>query len=135
MEIKQIQFNRGEQVEGTKKWCRRRGIEEQRFYEIIKLRRQFQDLLADCGIIETISDTSATMSSGERAIRHGELRQLRQMRKEHKMEAPRKRKLLKYDPWMNENDDEDDGKTMDLRDVEFRLAHDSSKINVSQFET
>lgn len=30
---------------GTKKWCKRRGLEEQRFYEMMKLRNQFKELL------------------------------------------------------------------------------------------
>lgn len=29
----------------SRKWCRRRGLEEQRFYEMIKLRTQFKELL------------------------------------------------------------------------------------------
>jgi len=29
----------------SRKWCRRRGLEEQRFYEMIKLRAQFKELL------------------------------------------------------------------------------------------
>jgi len=29
----------------SRKWCRRRGLEEQRFYEMTKLRAQFKDLL------------------------------------------------------------------------------------------
>ena len=29
----------------SKKWCQKRGLEEQRFYEITKLRTQFKDLL------------------------------------------------------------------------------------------
>ena len=125
LEMKQARFNR-DNVESTKTWCRRRGLEEQRFYEITKLRNQFQDLLNDCGLTEMV-DTSQ-MSSGERAIRHGELRQLREVRRAHKREAPKKRKLLKSDAL--EDDDVDD-KSVDIRDVEFRLTHDSGKINVS----
>ena len=30
---------------GTRKWCRRRGLEEQRFYEMSKLKQQFKELL------------------------------------------------------------------------------------------
>ena len=30
---------------GTKKWSRRRGLEEQRFYDMTKLKTQFKDLL------------------------------------------------------------------------------------------
>ena len=33
---------------GTKKWCKRRCLEEQRFYEMTKLKRQFRDLLKVC---------------------------------------------------------------------------------------
>ena len=29
----------------TRKWCKRRGLEEQRFYEMSKLKRQFEELL------------------------------------------------------------------------------------------
>lgn len=29
----------------SRRWCRRRGLEEQRFYEMTKLRSQFKDLL------------------------------------------------------------------------------------------
>jgi hypothetical protein len=29
----------------SSRWCRRRGLEEQRFYEMTKLRRQFKQLL------------------------------------------------------------------------------------------
>lgn len=29
----------------SRQWCRRRGLEEQRFYEMTKLRKQFKDLL------------------------------------------------------------------------------------------
>lgn len=131
LELKQARFNRHEHAENTKQWCRRRGLEEQRFYEITKLRNQFEDLLRDCGLMETVE--MGELSSGERAIRHGELRQLKELRKAHKMEAPRKRKLLKSDPWgLDDGMNEDvDDKTVDIRDVEFRLSHDPSKISVS----
>ncbi|ETN59898.1 ATP-dependent RNA helicase [Anopheles darlingi] len=116
--------------ENSKTWCRRRGLEEQRFYEITKLRNQFQDLLQDCGLMEAQS-SAEHLSSAERAIRNGELRQLKELRKAHRMEAPRKRKLLKSDIWGAGEEDGDgtegDGR-VDIRDVEFRLSHDTSKI-------
>ena len=46
LEIKHT--NSGEVRSGSstsKKWCKRRGLEEQRFYEMTKLRTQFKDLL------------------------------------------------------------------------------------------
>ncbi|XP_052863354.1 probable ATP-dependent RNA helicase DHX34 [Anopheles cruzii] len=135
LELKQNRSEYGRQDdddrrgESSKTWCRRRGLEEQRFYEITKLRNQFQDLLQDCGLMEVQSNEN--LSSAERAIRNGELRQLKELRKAHRMEAPRKRKLLKsQDPWsMGAEDDGDaDGGRVDIRDVEFRLSHDASKL-------
>ncbi|XP_058062479.1 probable ATP-dependent RNA helicase DHX34 [Anopheles bellator] len=134
LELKQNRSEYGRQDdddrrgESSKTWCRRRGLEEQRFYEITKLRNQFQDLLQDCGLMEVQSNEN--LSSAERAIRNGELRQLKELRKAHRMEAPRKRKLLKsQDPWSMgaEDDGEADGR-VDIRDVEFRLSHDASKL-------
>lgn len=126
LDLKQEGFGRQRQdVQSTHAWCRRRGLEEQRFYEMTKLRNQFEDLLRDCGLIEAKVATS--MTSSERAIRHGELRQLKQLRREHKMEAPRKRSLLKQSSeFVIEGSEQATG--TDIRDVEFRLSHDPSKM-------
>lgn len=128
LELKQARFSRRGESENTKSWCRRRGLEEQRFYEITKLRNQFQELLKDSGLSEKNDDRE--LSSGERAIRHGELRQLKEMKRAHKYEAPRKRKILKSDPWGLGADEEDDN-VVDMRDIDFRMSHDPSKMNVS----
>lgn len=32
-------------VENSRTWCKKRGLEEQRFYEMIKLMTQFKDIL------------------------------------------------------------------------------------------
>jgi len=37
--------------ESSKKWCKRYGIEEQRFYELTKLKSQFTELLQDAGLL------------------------------------------------------------------------------------
>lgn len=34
-----------DQQTNSRQWCRRHGLEEQRFYEITKLRKQFEELL------------------------------------------------------------------------------------------
>lgn len=36
----------------SRKWCRRRGLEEQRFYEMVKLKEQFEMLLHDHGLLK-----------------------------------------------------------------------------------
>lgn len=126
LELKRAQFNR--KNENTKQWCRRRGLEEQRFYEITKLRKQFEELLKDSELLSMEND--GEMSASERIIRKGELRQLKQMQRAHKYDAPKKRKLKKMDHYTIENEDEDDA-SVDIRDVDFRLSNDPSKIDVS----
>ena len=37
--------------ENTRRWCRRHGIEEQRLYEISKLRQQFKDVLRESKLL------------------------------------------------------------------------------------
>lgn len=37
--------------ESSRRWCKRHGLQEQRLYEITKLRRQFEDLLGNAGLI------------------------------------------------------------------------------------
>lgn len=124
--MKRGQFNR--QHENPKQWCRRRGLEEQRFYEITKLRNQFQDLLRDCDLMGM---NEQELSASERVIRKGELRQLRNMKRAHKYEAPKKRKLKKMDVWHADDGEDGDDGTVDIRDVDFRLSHDATKIDVS----
>lgn len=129
LEVKQDYFEHKTR-ESSKNWCRKRGIEEQRFYEITKLRRQFEDLLRDCGLLEMMDKKDLT--SVERAIRHGEMRQLKQLKRAHKREAPRKRKLLKQDLYQIENPDDEERESVeiDIREVDFRMSHDSSAIQV-----
>ncbi|XP_076036389.1 putative ATP-dependent RNA helicase DHX34 [Oratosquilla oratoria] len=110
--------------ENSRKWCRRRGLEEQRFYEITKLRHQFTQLLADSGLTEmTARQTGIGRTSSERAQRYGQLKQLREMKKELYQKGPRKAKVLKmYDNEGIMSDEEDD--RTDIKDVDFRIKND-----------
>lgn len=112
------------QDENSTRWCRKRGLEEQRFYEITKLKSQLESLLRECQIMENIAEESTT--AAERAIRAGEKKYLGSLRRAHKMEAPRQKKLLaSEDP--DEDEDVNDGR-IDIKDVEFRLSNDFSKL-------
>jgi len=137
----------------TKKWCKRRGLEEQRFYEMTKLRQQFKSLLKvvfknsaifgafknnvnlqDSNLIKEEETLVAAMSSSDRAMRHGELKQLRALKKEYHMAAPRKKKFLKLEESEygieNPNSDQEEVEP-DIRDIEFRLKNDSGQVKVS----
>ncbi|KAH8387723.1 hypothetical protein KR093_009176 [Drosophila rubida] len=113
--------------ENTRKWCHRLGIEEQRFYEVCKLRSQFQRILESCRMVPP--KDQAAQSSSERARRHGELRQLKALKRRQRYEQPRQRKLLKQQmPADQEEQDEPQQAGEDMRDVDFRLRHDAREL-------
>ncbi|XP_055915540.1 probable ATP-dependent RNA helicase DHX34 [Eupeodes corollae] len=112
--------------ENTRKWCFKMGLEEQRFYEIAKLRNQFQNILETSNLLPSKSEES--LSSADRSRRHGEVRMLRAIKRKQKYQEPKKRKILKR----NHDEEEEFGEnnTDDIRDVDFRLTHDSNKMEV-----
>lgn len=124
--LEEKNHSRGSDRSGSRLWCKRRGLEEQRFYEMTKLRTQFKDLLQDCGLLKDLEQPSASMTSSERAMRHGELKLLRSMRREFQNAAPRKRTLLKVDPFEVCGVEEEQG--VDIKDVEFRMRNDSNQL-------
>eukprot|EP00092_Neocalanus_flemingeri_P025076 GFUD01027192.1.p1 GENE.GFUD01027192.1~~GFUD01027192.1.p1 ORF type:complete len:1156 (+),score=356.79 GFUD01027192.1:283-3750(+) len=109
--------------ENSRKWCKRRGLEEQRFYEIIKLRKQFEQLLEEAGLLDKRGEVG--MTSAERMARHGELRQLKDM-KRNMSKQERKKKTLRVGD-TEELDDQDDNE-VDMKDVDFRMRNDSSRV-------
>ncbi|XP_058801679.1 probable ATP-dependent RNA helicase DHX34 [Phymastichus coffea] len=112
----------------SKKWCRRRGLEEQRFYEMTKLRTQFKDLLEDCHLLYT-DDTNSEMTSSERTLRHGELKLLRSLKRSYKQNDLRKPKQLKLDDDNIRIEDEKEDEEIDIKDIEFRMKNDFSKVS------
>ncbi|KAH8373855.1 hypothetical protein KR200_009977 [Drosophila serrata] len=117
--------------EGTRKWCHRLGIEEQRFYEVTKLRQQFQRILESCGMAVASGSSNSQLTSAERATRHGELRQLKAIKRRQRFEQPRQRKLLKHQHGSGGQEDEEHDEEHlgeDMRDVDFRLRHDARQL-------
>ncbi|KAK3727046.1 hypothetical protein QZH41_012547, partial [Actinostola sp. cb2023] len=105
----------------SRKWCKRRGLEEQRFYEMSKLKRQFEDLLHDHGLIER--EEIDESDEDEREKEKFKRRQLKRMKQDHH-KSTRRRKLLKLDE--DESDDVEPG--TDIRDIEFKMNHDLDKL-------
>ena len=109
--------------DNSRRWCRKRGLEEQRFYEMIKLRKQFEELLSEAGLFDKRSEEG--MTSAERMARHGQLKQLKHMKRNMKKQE-RKRKTLRVGE-TEELDDIDDNE-VDAKDIDFRLRNDSSRV-------
>lgn len=77
----------------------------------------------------TTTKTTEELSSSERARRHGEVRMLKAIKRKQKYQEPRKRKLLKHNAGHGD-EDEFENAGDDIRDVDFRLHNDSSKLEV-----
>ncbi|TRY63932.1 hypothetical protein TCAL_10894 [Tigriopus californicus] len=115
--------------ESSRKWCKKRGLEEQRFYEMTKLRAQFKELLEQSGLMEKGHEDMSKLSSSERAVRHGELKQLRNLKRDIlKKEGPRKKKILKMTNLEGVMESEDMDDNTDLKDIEFRMKNDGKKV-------
>ena len=133
-----LEIKASSQSHTSRKWCKRRGLEEQRFYEMTKLRQQFRNILSDAGLLPGQDLKRNNSSSSQRAVRHGELQHLRTLKRDLIRSGQRKRKILKLGDDiddMDEDDEENSGETempsganADIRDVEFRLQHDSSTV-------
>ncbi|XP_071979150.1 probable ATP-dependent RNA helicase DHX34 isoform X1 [Engystomops pustulosus] len=117
----------------SRKWCRRRGLEEQRLYEMTNLRRQFKGLLKDHGMFsETVTRVVDRYS---RQQQHKERKELHQLKREHERSEKRKRKVLKLqDQDVGSSSDEDERSSkdkkdnVDIQDVKFKLRHNVSEL-------
>nr|KAG5694320.1 hypothetical protein BaRGS_035188 [Batillaria attramentaria] len=113
---------------GTRKWCRRRCLEEQRFYEMTKLKRQFKELLEDHHLLDKGYDSRQYLTSEERRQRHGERKRLNQLKREQTLERKRRKVLKMEDEEFAVSDEEPDDQGSDIKDLEFRLTHDLNQL-------
>ncbi|NXT80871.1 DHX34 helicase, partial [Zapornia atra] len=133
-------FNQWVQVKsersgGSRKWCRRRGLEEHRLYEATNLRRQFQELLRDHHLLEETSSLPSDTYS--RQSRHRERRELHRLWRSHAESEGRKRKVLRLQDGADASSGEEEeggdarGKGergIDIQDVKFKLRHNVDEL-------
>ncbi|XP_075692158.1 putative ATP-dependent RNA helicase DHX34 isoform X2 [Rhinoderma darwinii] len=117
----------------SRKWCRRRGLEEQRLYEMTNLRRQFKGLLKDHGMLNERETRVVDRNSRQR--QHKERKELHQLKREHEHSEKRKRKVLKlHDQDVGSSSDEDERSNkdkkdgVDIQDVKFKLRHNVHEL-------
>ena len=135
----EIKAGQPDQPQASRKWCKKRGLEEQRFYEMTKLRQQFRHILSDAGLLSETSQQNS--SSAQRAVRHGQVQHLRSLKRDFIRSGQRKRKVLKLGEDVDDMDEDEEpegngeepaggssSQTIDIRDVEFRLQHDPSTV-------
>uniref|UniRef100_A0A1I7ST19 ATP-dependent RNA helicase DHX34 n=1 Tax=Bursaphelenchus xylophilus TaxID=6326 RepID=A0A1I7ST19_BURXY len=114
----------------TKKWCRKCGIEESRLLEIVKLRRQFRQILEQAELLNTKVDKEwENLSSKERKIKLGEKRKLNLLKRKAQHQT-KTRKYLKegqhFDTILDQNDE--DGPQDDINSLEFQVLVDDNEI-------
>ncbi|XP_069738338.1 probable ATP-dependent RNA helicase DHX34 [Phaenicophaeus curvirostris] len=122
----------------SRKWCRRRGLEEHRLYEATNLRRQFQELLRDHRLLEEASNRPG--DSYSRQSRHRERRELHRLWRCHAETAGRKRKVLRLRDGAGESSGEEDEaggdlekgeRRIDIQDVKFKLRHNVEELQAA----
>ncbi|XP_075268591.1 putative ATP-dependent RNA helicase DHX34 isoform X2 [Opisthocomus hoazin] len=121
----------------SRKWCRRRGLEEHRLYEAANLRRQFQELLQDHQLLEEAPDQPS--DSYSRQSRHRERRELHRLWRCHAETEGRKRKVLRLQDGADASSgEEDDGsargkgeRDIDIQDVKFKLRHNVEELQAA----
>ncbi|CAN9511628.1 unnamed protein product [Ophioblennius macclurei] len=132
---------KGERGGGSRRWCRRRGLEEQRLYEMVNLRRQFKDLLKSHGLLEAEDGTSPPAGDrGQRRERLTERRKLHQMKRQHELQEGSKRKVLRLEEGgaSSGSGSESEGRSrgrkdketqsVDIQEVKFKLRHNVSQL-------
>ncbi|XP_045580866.1 probable ATP-dependent RNA helicase DHX34 [Salmo salar] len=136
---------KGERGGASRKWCRRRGLEEQRLYEMVNLRRQFKELLRSHGLLEVLEERAPSGGErGQRRERLTERRKLHQLKREHDLAEGGKRKVLRLEEGQEGDSGSDteegatgrDGKdneqtgghNPDIQEIKFKLRHNVSEL-------
>ena len=117
----------------TRSWCRRLGLEEQRFYEITKLRNQFKEIVITTGLMQNEeSSRERSFNKVERKIKHGERKLYRKMKSDFDQHKHKKRKFLSLTDQNNDiaDDQGDQSNEANIKDIEFKLIFGSSHLLV-----
>ncbi|XP_019659138.2 probable ATP-dependent RNA helicase DHX34 isoform X1 [Ailuropoda melanoleuca] len=124
---------KSERSRNSRKWCRHRGVEEHRLYEMANLRRQFKELLEDHGLL---ARAQAAMSgdSFRRLQERRERRALYRLKRQHEESGGRRRKVLRLREDLDggsSNEDQGAGDGVDIQDVKFQLRHSLDQLQAA----
>jgi len=88
-----------------------------------------RNVMQDCNLLKNFPEPNSSLTSAERAIRHGELKLLKSLKRTYKQNEPKRRKRLKVETFdiQLEGNDEDNGE-LDIKDIEFRMRNDSNQV-------
>ncbi|ORE07685.1 P-loop containing nucleoside triphosphate hydrolase protein [Rhizopus microsporus var. microsporus] len=115
---------KNDRKESSRKWCKRHGIEEQRLYEITKMKKQFEKILNDFrpGLLQSLQQESDDYESTQ--SRHQIKEKLR--REKFDQKTNKRRKVLEMNTFDEQEDEPSD--KVDIRDLEFALMNDVRQL-------
>ncbi|OZJ05398.1 hypothetical protein BZG36_01988 [Bifiguratus adelaidae] len=116
--------------ESSRKWCKRHGVEEQRLYEMTKLKSQFQSILHDYLPSDPVdSDDGMDIFETDQQRGSDRLKQQKLLRRERQKQSRAKRRRVLT---LKDQDDEDvEGENpgdMDIHDLEFTVTNDVDSL-------
>ncbi|XP_004694295.1 PREDICTED: probable ATP-dependent RNA helicase DHX34 [Condylura cristata] len=130
---------KSERSRNSRKWCRRRGIEEHRLYEMANLRRQFRELLEDHGLLAG-AQAPEPGDGYHRLQQRRERRALYQLKRQHEEAGGRRRKVLRLQEEQDGGSSDEDaartasrgtGDSVDIQDVKFKLRHNLEQLQAA----
>ncbi|XP_072611909.1 probable ATP-dependent RNA helicase DHX34 isoform X2 [Vulpes vulpes] len=124
---------KSERSRNSRKWCRHRGIEEHRLYEMANLRRQFKELLEDHGLLARMQAPTPG-DSYHRLQQRRERRALYRLKRQHEEGGGRRRKVLRLQEDLDgcsSDEDRGAGDSVDIQDVKFQLRHSLDQLQAA----
>ncbi|GAA5815536.1 hypothetical protein MFLAVUS_009048 [Mucor flavus] len=117
----------------SRKWCKQNGVEEQRLYEIAKMKRQFEKVLNDFqpGLLQSLQATNADEddrdSQDYKRTKYAAREKLRRERYDQKSKK-RKRVLEIVDYSKNDDAGYKESENEDIRHLEFSLMNNMKSL-------
>lgn len=124
---------KGDRKSSSRKWCKTNGIEEQRMYEIAKMKRQFEKVLNDFqpGLLQCLASLDEEPESEQTAYAKSRKAAFDKLNRErHGQKVNKKRRILDVIDYDQEDNTqvEDTANGGDIRDLEFSLMNNIKSL-------
>ncbi|CAO3633213.1 unnamed protein product [Cunninghamella echinulata] len=116
--------------QSSRQWCKRYGIEEQRLYEIAKLRGQFEKIVNYYKLTTKINEQGDDDSTMDHQTKYQKRDLLR--REKYDQHVNKKRRILSMDQEYNGDNDDD---RVDIRDIEFSMKNNLKRLQRKAIES
>ncbi|KAI9309287.1 P-loop containing nucleoside triphosphate hydrolase protein [Cunninghamella echinulata] len=122
---------KSDRKQSSRQWCKRYGIEEQRLYEIAKLRGQFEKIVNYYKFTTRINEKDENDNAMDNQTRYQKRDLLR--RQKYDQHVNKKRRMLSMDQEYNGENDDDD--RIDIRDIEFSMKNNLKRLQQKAIES